>query len=71
MKSWLVLHLMYSFPLLSDLVPFHNNLVLTIMTLEKHLGQFKRSMPPFGHLLLLSIPLFVILSKSSVMSSEG
>ena len=58
------------FPLSPDLVPLHNNPILTMMTLEKYLGQFKRSKHPFGHLSLLSTLLFVILSTRAMMSSE-
>jgi len=57
--------------LMSDLVPLHNSPILTMVTLEKQLGLFKRSKPPFEHLLLLSIPFFVILSKSSMISFKG
>jgi len=71
LKSLLVLYLLSPLPLLPDLVLLLNNPTLTILTLEPHLGPFKRSKPPSRHMMLLSMPLFVILSKSDMMSSEG
>jgi len=58
-------------PLLLDLVPLPNHPILTILTFKPHLGQFKRSKPPSGHILLLSMPLFITLSKSGMISSKG
>ena len=71
MKSCFVLHLLSPIPLMPDLVPLLNNTIITIVMLEKHLDLFKRSKTPFEHLALPSMPLFVILPKSGMMSFEG
>jgi len=71
MKTWPVLHLLSLLPLLPVLVPLPNHHILTTQILAPHLGPFRRSKPPFAHMLLLSMPLFVNLSKSGMISSEG
>jgi len=71
MKCWLLLPHMSLFPLPLDLVPLPNHHLLPPLTLNPHLGPFKKSKRPFGLMLLLSMPLFKSLSKSGMMSFEG
>jgi len=59
------------FPLPLDLVPLPNRHLLPTLILNPHLGPFKKSKPPFGLMLFLSMPLFGRLSKNGMMSSKG
>jgi len=62
MQCWLLLPHLFLLPLQKALVPLPNHPLLPTLTLKPHLGPFRRSKPPFGHMLLPSMPLFGSLS---------